>query len=70
MQLLEANGHRYLFVMAVEAEYGRELSRRFNPLFTGVGPVEAASATSGALAALSASERLPDFVVSLGSAGS
>jgi adenosylhomocysteine nucleosidase len=70
MQLLEANGHRYLFVMAVEAEYGPALSRRFNPLFTGVGPVEAASATSAALATLSASDRSPDFVVSLGSAGS
>ena len=70
MQLLEANGHRYLFVMAVEAEYGPALSRRFNPLFTGVGPVEAALATSAALATLSANERSPDFVVSLGSAGS
>ena len=70
MQLLEANGHRYLFVMAVEAEDGPALSRRFNPLFTGVGPVEAALATSAALATLSANERSPDFVVSLGSAGS
>jgi adenosylhomocysteine nucleosidase len=56
--------------MAVEAEYGPALSRRFNPLFTGVGPVEAASATSAALATLSANDRSPDFVVSLGSAGS
>lgn len=70
MQVLEANGRRYLFVMAVEAEYGRELSRRFVPLFTGVGPVEAASTASAALAVLAASQRMPDFVVSLGSAGS
>lgn len=70
MKLLDANGHRYLFVMAVEAEYGPELSRRFTPLFTGVGPVEAASTAAAALAALAAGDSLPDFVVSLGSAGS
>ena len=70
MKLLETNSRRYLFVMAVEAEYGSELSRRFSPLFTGVGPVEAASAASAALTGLAESGRLPDFVVSLGSAGS
>ncbi|MEI7601360.1 MAG: 5'-methylthioadenosine/S-adenosylhomocysteine nucleosidase [Aestuariivirga sp.] len=70
MKLLETNGRRYLFVMAVEAEYGPELARRFTPLFTGVGPVEAAASASAALAALAATNRQPDIVVSLGSAGS
>ena len=70
MKLLETNGRRYLFIMAVEAEYGPELSRRFTPLFTGVGPVEAAATASAALAALAATDRLPDIVVNLGSAGS
>ena len=31
---------------------GPSCSRRFSPLFTGVGPVEAAAATAAALAAL------------------
>jgi adenosylhomocysteine nucleosidase len=56
--------------MAASAEYGAELKRRFEPLFTGVGPVEAACATAAALAALAAQEALPDLVVCLGSAGS
>ena len=70
MKLLETNGRRYLFVMAVDAEYGPELSRRFSPLFTGVGPVEAAATASSALSVLAATDRMPDIVVSLGSAGS
>jgi adenosylhomocysteine nucleosidase len=56
--------------MATEAEYGPELARRFKPLFTGVGPVEAAAAVSAALAGLEAAGSLPDLAVSLGSAGS
>jgi adenosylhomocysteine nucleosidase len=63
-------GRRVLFVMAASAEYGPQLKRRFAPLFTGVGPVEAASATAAALADLDASNLLPDLVVSVGSAGS
>ncbi|MEC9343014.1 MAG: 5'-methylthioadenosine/S-adenosylhomocysteine nucleosidase, partial [Pseudomonadota bacterium] len=46
------------------------LKRLFAPLITGVGPVEAAAATAHALAGLAAEARLPDLVVSLGSAGS
>jgi adenosylhomocysteine nucleosidase len=61
---------RLLFVMAVSPEYGPELKRRFEPLFTGVGPVESAAATAAALAALASQEALPDLVVCLGSAGS
>lgn len=59
-----------LFVMAAEQEYGPSLKRRIEPLITGVGPVEAASATSEALARLEKEYDLPQLVVSLGSAGS
>ncbi|WP_242125442.1 5'-methylthioadenosine/S-adenosylhomocysteine nucleosidase [Sphingobium sp. Sx8-8] len=61
---------RVLFVMAVEAEYGPHLRARFNPLMTGVGPVEAALATGIALQDMRQRQVLPDLVVSLGSAGS
>ena len=40
---------RVLFVMAVETEYGPQLKARFDPLMTGVGPVEAALNTGLAL---------------------
>lgn len=63
-------GQRVLFVMAADAEYGPALSRRFKPLMTGVGPVEAALGTGIALRDLNQSTGLPDLVVSLGSAGS
>lgn len=59
-----------LFVMATEQEYGSALQRRIEPLITGVGPVEAASATSEALARLEAEHDLPQLVFSIGSAGS
>lgn len=64
------SGRDVLFVMAVDAEYGPHLRRRIRPLMTGVGPVEAAVALSAALSRLHAAGRLPDLVVSLGSAGS
>ena len=63
-------GKHVLFVMAVSAEYGNELRKRFEPLFTGVGPVEAAAATAAALASLKSAGKLPQLIVSLGSAGS
>jgi adenosylhomocysteine nucleosidase len=63
-------GRRVLFVMAASPEYGEKLRHRFTPLFTGVGPVEAASAVSAALAGLEARASLPDLIVCLGSAGS
>ena len=59
-----------LCVMAAEAEYGPALRSRITPLITGVGPVEAAVATTAALAQLAAEDRLPDVIISLGSAGS
>ena len=68
--LSRVGGRDILFVMAVEAEHGAHLRARFDPLFTGVGPVEAGVATGAALARLAASGRMPDLVVSLGSAGS
>lgn len=63
-------GKRVLFVMAIEDEYGPHLRSRFAPLMTGVGPVEAAITTGLALHRLHDANRLPDLVVSLGSAGS
>lgn len=68
--LTELGGRHILFVMAVEAEYGPHLRQRFTPLMTGVGPVEAAVELTATLAALAQRERLPELVVSLGSAGS
>jgi adenosylhomocysteine nucleosidase len=59
-----------MFVMAAIPEYGPELKRRFEPLITGVGPVEAACAMAAALAVLQTQDALPDLVVALGSAGS
>lgn len=63
-------GRRTLFAMAVGQEYGPALAAHFTPLFTGVGPVEAAIAVARALAALAAAGETPDLVVSLGSSGS
>ena len=62
--------HRVLYVMAVDAEYGPHLKSRIVPFMTGVGPVEAAVQLTLALCHLEAEAQLPDFVVSLGSAGS
>jgi adenosylhomocysteine nucleosidase len=63
-------GRRVLFAMAADAEYGPHLRRRFTPLMTGVGPIEAAVTLAAALAELGLQDRRPDLVVSLGSAGS
>ena len=63
-------GKSVLFVMAVDAEYGTHLKSRITPLMTGVGPIEAAIVLSHALTKLQAENRLPDLIVSLGSAGS
>lgn len=66
----ELAGRRVLFAMAAEAEYGPHLKARIRPLMTGVGPIEAALSLGVALQALANAGRLPDLVVSLGSAGS
>jgi adenosylhomocysteine nucleosidase len=68
--LTRFGGHDVLFVMAVEAEYGPHLRARMTPLFTGVGPVEAALVTTEALTRLSLAGTPPALVISLGSAGS
>ena len=60
-------GKRVLYVMAVDAEYGRHLAKLFVPLMIGVGPVEAAINLAYYLAKI---DEKPDLVVSLGSAGS
>jgi adenosylhomocysteine nucleosidase len=59
-----------LYLLAAEAEYGPHLKARISPLICGVGPVEAAVAVTRELAKLAAASRLPQLVVSLGSAGS
>lgn len=66
----EVGSKRLLYVMAVDMEYGEHLRSRFRPLFTGVGPVEAAVKLTAALEELRLAGSRPDLVVSLGSAGS
>ncbi|WP_294320402.1 5'-methylthioadenosine/S-adenosylhomocysteine nucleosidase [uncultured Sphingomonas sp.] len=61
---------RIRFVMATPHEYGPHLQQRFDPLITGVGPVEAAASTAAMLAVAAERGALPDLVVSIGSAGS
>ncbi|MFK5977974.1 MAG: 5'-methylthioadenosine/S-adenosylhomocysteine nucleosidase [Rhizobiaceae bacterium] len=61
---------KILYVMAADAEYGHHLQKRFRPLMTGVGPIEAAMVLSDALSQLRGKNGSPDLVVSLGSAGS
>jgi adenosylhomocysteine nucleosidase len=68
--LLKVGGAKLLAIMATEAEYGPALRQRITPVITGVGPIEAAIGAARALeACLDLGER-PDFVLSLGSAGS
>lgn len=69
-ELKQIGPHSVLFVMAVDAEYGPNLKSRIQPLMTGVGPIEAAIVLSHALTKLQAENRMPDLIVSLGSAGS
>lgn len=61
---------KILYIMAAEAEFGPELKKRIIPLMTGIGPVEGALMLTRELARLEAAGALPDYVVSLGSAGS
>ncbi|MFU8892439.1 MAG: 5'-methylthioadenosine/S-adenosylhomocysteine nucleosidase [Luteolibacter sp.] len=58
-------GHRVLFVMATDAEYGPALRARIKAFRCGVGPVESGVAVAAALAM-----NPVDLVVSMGSAGS
>lgn len=68
--LKTVGGKRILYVMAASPEYGPHLQARITPLMTGIGPVEAAVQLTRALTRLDATGDLPDYVVSLGSAGS
>lgn len=70
IETLSLSGHRVLFVMACEPEYGPALAARIRPVMTGVGPIEAAIETTRALQALADAGMPPDLVCSLGSAGS
>ncbi|MEO0636037.1 MAG: 5'-methylthioadenosine/S-adenosylhomocysteine nucleosidase [Pseudomonadota bacterium] len=58
-------GKRVIYAMAAREEYGPELQKRFQPVMTGIGPVEAAMNMARVV-----DEKKPDLVVSLGSAGS
>jgi len=64
------NNPEVLFVMAAPAEYGPCLRKTIDPLMIGVGPVEAAVNLTAYLGGLTGGRRLPDLVLSLGSAGS
>lgn len=68
--LTDLAGVPVLFLMAADQEYGEHLKTRITPLMTGVGPIEAGVSTAIAMERLSAENRLPKLVVSLGSAGS
>ena len=68
--LVPMAGKNVLFVMAADAEYGPHLRARFNPLMTGVGPIEAAMIGALAMSALARAGTLPDLAVCVGSAGS
>lgn len=59
-----------LFAMAAEAEYGPCLRALIHPVMIGVGPVEAGVNLAAELAIRQQQGRLPELVVSLGSAGS
>ncbi len=66
----EKFGRDILFLMAAPAEYGACLKARIDPIFIGVGPVEAAINATAVLTQLNVKNALPDLVISLGSAGS
>lgn len=68
--LTDCNQYKVLFLMAADAEYGEHLQTLFEPVFIGIGPVEAAIKTTMVLSELKQKNCLPDLVVSLGSAGS
>ena len=69
-QLKPVAGRNILYVMAALPEYGEHLRTRCQPLFTGIGPVEAGTQLSATLARLAGTGSLPDLIVALGSAGS
>lgn len=68
MAAMLEGGMSILYLMAAKAEFGPHLAARIQPEMIGIGPVEAAVATTRALARRA--DKLPKLVVSLGSAGS
>lgn len=68
--LKQVGDKKLLYVMAAQPEYGPALQARINPLMCGIGPVESGVNVTHALTELKLSNELPDYVVSLGSAGS
>lgn len=68
--LKQVGDKKLLYVMAAQPEYGPALQARINPLMCGIGPVESGVNVTHALTELKLSNDLPDYVVSLGSAGS
>jgi adenosylhomocysteine nucleosidase len=68
--LCQAGAKSIVFFMAAAPEYGPHLRKRFSPVMTGVGPVEAGIVAARALSELANAGRLPDLAVCLGSAGS
>jgi len=70
VELALLGGRKVLFVMAAQAEYGPHLRRRFRPLMTGIGPVEAGVVLGAELGRRQVEGTLPELIVSLGSAGS
>lgn len=68
--LFQAGPRKILVLLAVEAEYGPALRQCVTPVITGVGPIEAALSTMRALQLCHAADQRPDYVLSIGSAGS
>lgn len=68
--LAEISGKKVLHVIAADVEYGAHLKSRIKPLMCGVGPVESAIAITKTLTDLANANKVPDLVISLGSAGS
>ncbi|MEZ0212566.1 MAG: 5'-methylthioadenosine/S-adenosylhomocysteine nucleosidase [Xanthobacteraceae bacterium] len=68
--VVSMSGRDVLFIMAAPHEYGTQLRARIDPLICGVGPVEAAVATTMALSLLRQAGGVPDLVFTVGSAGS
>lgn len=69
-EVKQLSNARLLYVMAASAEYGEHLKKRFTPLMTGIGPVEAAITLTREFTLMADRGTLPDYIISLGSAGS
>lgn len=69
--MLVIHGKTILTLIAAQAEYGTAMQQLdINPEFIGVGPIEAAFNTTQILFEKQKSATLPDFIFSIGTAGS